>query len=81
MQEIEIIIAIFYKYNLNTTKHMDFLSLAQAYILYSNGNKRDYRLKLKPTILSLKGSMNSKRNNFDPLHLINIRVFLLVIRL
>lgn len=63
--ELEVLIAIFYRYNLNTTKHLDFLSLAQAYILYTKDSNTEYRVKLKPTILRIKDSMNSKRSYFN----------------
>jgi len=63
--ELEVIMAIFKKYNLNTTKHLDFLCLAQAYILYTKDSRNtEYRLKLKATILRIKDSMNSKRSYF-----------------
>ena len=64
-QELETLIAIFFKYNLNTTKHLDFLAFAQAFILYTKDVSIDYRKKLKPMLCSIINSMNSKRTNFD----------------
>nr|YP_009663707.1 hypothetical protein [Dactylella tenuis]QCW06845.1 hypothetical protein [Dactylella tenuis] len=63
--ELLIIIAIFSKLNLNTTKHLDFLAFAQGFMLYSKSNDTEYRKNLKPTLCSIINTLNSKRTNFD----------------
>lgn len=59
-EELEIILAIFSKYNLNSTKHHNFLAFTQAFILYHESNKHDIRAKLKPILLEIKDSMNNE---------------------
>lgn len=61
-QEIDIIIALFTKYNLNSTKHLNFLAFRPAFALYINPN-RDLKT-LKPIILDIISEMNSKRINY-----------------
>jgi LAGLIDADG endonuclease len=62
------LISIFDKYNLNTTKYLDYLNFKKAFILYC---ERDKDLKIKEAeklvteILELKNSMNTKRTNFN----------------
>ena len=59
-EELEIILAIFSKYNLNSTKHHNFLAFTQAFTLYHESNKHDIRAKLKPLLLEIKDSMNNE---------------------
>lgn len=47
---LKILIAIFAKYNLNTTKHLDFLAFTTAYALYTQDSSRLARLELKPKL-------------------------------
>lgn len=62
---IFIILAIFAKYNLNTTKHLNFLALAQAFWLYHINDKSKDRLKdIKLEIDKIKSTMNKNRTNF-----------------
>ena len=61
-QEVDIIIALFTKYNLNSTKHLNFLAFKQAFALYNNPNRN---LKtLNPIILDIISEMYSKRINY-----------------
>ena len=62
---IKILIAIFSKYNLNTTKHLDFLSFAEAYALYTQDDSRLARLEIKSQLDVILNSMNRKRVSFD----------------
>ena len=62
-KEIEIILAIFSKYNLNTSKHLNFSAFKQAFTIYTENNKED-REKVKTIIDSIKGDMNKLRRNF-----------------
>lgn len=57
------LISIFDKYNLNTTKYLDFIDFKQAFNLYYyiNGIVTE---KLKETILNFKNSMNTNRTSF-----------------
>lgn len=43
---LKILIAIFAKYNLNTTKHLDVLAFTSAYALYTQDSSRLARLEL-----------------------------------
>jgi hypothetical protein len=61
-QEIGIIIALFTKYNLNSSKHLNFLAFKQAFTLYNEPN-RDLK-ELKPIILGIISKMNSKRTDY-----------------
>lgn len=60
------LIAIFDKYNLNTTKFLDYLDFKKAFYLYQD---RDKSKKEKETlidkILELKNGMNKTRNYFN----------------
>lgn len=58
------LISIFDKYNLNTTKYLDYLDFKEAFNLYYN---RDGVLteELKGKIMKLKNGMNSDRTNFN----------------
>lgn len=62
--ELPIIIAIFSKFNLNMTKHLDFLAFAHAFILYTN-KESEYREKLKPILCNIISSMNSSITNYS----------------
>ena len=64
---ILVLIQIFDKYNLNTTKYLDYLDFKKAFNLYFNrdNNLTDLEIKdLFDQILSLKNGMNTKRTDF-----------------
>lgn len=69
--EIEKIIEIFSKNNLNTSKHLNFLEFRKAYSLYHNkldngiSKKKLNRLDNLEEILKIKNTMNRKRINFE----------------
>ena len=67
-REIEIILAIFVggapKFNLNTTKHLNFIAFERAFLLFVKNNSQEARKELKPEIKSLKESMNKQRTDF-----------------
>lgn len=73
-QELNIIIAIFSRYNLNSTKHLDFLAFTQAFLLYNLSKDGEYRSNLKPQISKIMDSMNSQRTDFSmpPAHKVKI---------
>jgi len=48
----------------NTTKQLDYLALRKAYFLYADYKKGILDSIILDQILSLKNSMNKKRNNF-----------------
>lgn len=77
---LKVLIAIFAKYNLNTTKHLDFLAFTSAYELYTQDKSRIARLKLKPTLDKISNTMNSKRVDFnlDPSHSLNVSAYWLL---
>lgn len=65
---ITLLISIFDKYNLNTTKHLDYLDFKQAFNFYLNRerNLNDGLLpSVKEKVLDLKSKMNTNRINFD----------------
>lgn len=65
MEGIKFLISIFDKYNLNTTKYLDYLDFKQAFNLYIDRDK-NLRVELvKSTILELKNKMNTNRVNFN----------------
>jgi len=65
-KDIYKLIAIFDKYNLNTTKYLDYLDFKKAFYLYQ---ERDKTIKEKEIlidkILELKNGMNKDRNDFN----------------
>lgn len=64
-REIAVIIAIFSKYNLNTTKHLDFLAFERAFQLYMKNNSLAARQEVKPILEGIKNEMNSQRTDFN----------------
>jgi len=60
---IQNLIYIFDKYNLNTSKYLDYSDFKKAYFLYY-GREKVITENLKNEILKLKASMNLKRTNF-----------------
>jgi hypothetical protein len=62
------LISIFDKYNLNTSKYLDYLDFKEAFFYYINREKNlDTYSKsmVKTKILELKNKMNTSRFNFD----------------
>jgi hypothetical protein len=62
-KEIKSILDIFTKYNLNTTKHLNFLSFKKAFEIYTGSKIKNSNLIQE--IASIKSSMNTKRTVFD----------------
>uniref|UniRef100_UPI0023EFA8B8 homing endonuclease n=1 Tax=Leptographium wingfieldii TaxID=155675 RepID=UPI0023EFA8B8 len=65
---IALLISIFDKYNLNTTKHLDFLDFKEAFYLYWNREENSDACGAtleKEKILNLKNKMNTNRVDFD----------------
>jgi len=65
LTELEVIIAIFSNYNLNSTKHLNFLAFKEALKLYTLSSKRDYRKEIKPKIVGIRNTINNQRTNFE----------------
>ena len=63
-REIAVIIAIFSKNNLNTTKHLNFLTFERAFQLYMDNSSLEARKQINPIIEGIKSEMNSKRTYF-----------------
>jgi hypothetical protein len=59
------LICIFDKYNLTTTKYLDYLDFKQAFNLYINREKNKTAEAIKDKILNLTKKMNINRINFD----------------
>ena len=64
-KEIEIILAIFSKYNLNTTKHLNFLAFKQAFTIYTENNSKEARDRVQPVLDSIRDNMNKFRTDFS----------------
>ena len=77
---IALLISIFDKYNLNTTKHLDFLDFKEAFYIYWNSSGRrqaagacsagekntpEGLYSVKEKIFELKNKMNTNRINYD----------------
>ena len=62
---IALLIDIFDKYNLNTSKYLDYLDFKKAFHFYSNRSEDLNPYMIKDTILELKNKMNTSRINFD----------------
>jgi hypothetical protein len=58
------IIAIFSKYCLNTTKHLNFLAFERAYSIYMKNNSPEGRKESKAIIDEIINEMNNKRTDF-----------------
>jgi hypothetical protein len=59
------LVSIFDKYNLNTTKYLDYLDFKKAFNLYNNRDKNLTAEMVKDQVLELKNKMNTNRVNFD----------------
>ena len=69
-REVAAINAIFSKYCLNTTKHLNFLAFERAYSIYIKNNSPEARKESKTIIDKIISEMNSKRTDFylSPTH-------------
>lgn len=61
---IALLISIFDKYNLNTTKYLDYLDFKQAYVIYLNRDKSSKSDQVNNKVLDLKNKMNTNRIHF-----------------
>lgn len=62
------LISIFDKYNLNTSKYLDYLDFKEAFFYYIDREKNldiYSKSKVKTKILELKNKMNTSRVDFD----------------
>lgn len=62
---VALLIDIFDKYNLNTTKHLDYLDFKEAFLFYSNRSKDLKPDVVKDYLLELKNKMNTNRIHFE----------------
>lgn len=62
--DLRVIIDLFSKFPLNTTKHLNFLDFVKAFNLYFSTNHQESRIINKPLIDNIKNNMNSKRSDF-----------------
>jgi hypothetical protein len=62
-EDIILLISIFDKYTLNTTKYLDYLDFKKAFNLYHN--KKYLTRELIAELLELKNSINTKRTSFS----------------
>ena len=64
---ILLLISIFDKYNLNTSKYLDYIDFKEAFFCYINrANNLDIsNIAVKNKIIELKNKMNTSRVNFD----------------
>jgi len=63
-RDVAAIIAIFSKYCLNTTKHLNFLDFERGYKIYMKNNSQEARKESKTIIDNIISGMNSKRTDF-----------------
>lgn len=72
-EEIKKLIFIFDRYNLNTTKYLDYIDFKKAFLIY-HGRDGLVSQELKEQILALKNGMNTLRSDFNmpPNHQISI---------
>ena len=63
-KEVNKLIYIFDKYNLNTTKYLDYLDFKKAFHLYNENDSID-KITLMDQILNLKNGMNKNRIDFN----------------
>lgn len=72
LAEIKVIISIFEKFPLNTTKYLNFLYFSECYALYETKAELDSKVVSK--IEEIRQGMNSRRTNFTlpKTHCINI---------
>nr|YP_009364311.1 LAGLIDADG endonuclease [Ophiocordyceps sinensis]ARF03415.1 LAGLIDADG endonuclease [Ophiocordyceps sinensis] len=64
-QGVKLLISIFDKYNLNTSKHLDYLDFKKAFNIYIDREQDLSTSLVKDRILELKNKMNTNRVNFD----------------
>lgn len=64
-KEIAILINILDKFNLNTSKLLDYRDWIKAYFIYFNRNSGITAEQIKDDILNLKNNMNTKRVDFN----------------
>lgn len=62
-KDIDVLISIFDRYNLNTTKYLDYLDLKKAFYLYYENDNIDKRT-LIDKLVKIKNGMNKNRTNF-----------------
>ena len=62
-EEIKVLIEIFNKTPLNSTKYLNFICFKQAFELYINSVKKTEELGLK--LEEIRNKMNSKRSEFN----------------
>ena len=63
-EEINKLICIFDRYNLNTTKYLDYIDFKKAFLIYQ-GRDGLVAQELKEQILALKNGMNTQRSDFN----------------
>lgn len=75
-----VILPIFDNFNLNTTKHLDYLAFKEALLLeIPQSNETDLRLEYSNKIINLKNNMNLKRTDYSlPLNHIKITPYWLL---
>jgi hypothetical protein len=64
LDEVKIIIEIFSKTPLNSSKHLNFLSFKQAFELYTSEDIKD-KTQLRVQIEAIKNSMNTNRTDYS----------------
>lgn len=62
-KDIEKLISIFDKYNLNTTKYLDYIDFKKAFLLYHEIIKKDRKLFMDK-LVEIKNGMNANRKDF-----------------
>jgi hypothetical protein len=63
--EIRVLLELFTKYPLNSSKHLNFLDFCKAFQLYTENSSPQSRQELRPEIEGIKNGMNSQRTDFS----------------
>lgn len=63
-KDIYVLLGIFDKYNLFTTKHLDYLDFKKAFLLYNTRDKANSKEALTNQLVKIKNGMNANRTIF-----------------
>jgi hypothetical protein len=63
--EIKVIVDIFSKFKLNSTKHLDFLAFRKGFLLYVKDNSHKARREIKAELIKTGSEINRKRTDYN----------------
>ena len=62
--EIRVIVEIFYKFKLNSTKHLDFLAFRKGFLLYVKDKSLKVRREIKAELIKIRSGINRQRTDY-----------------